>query len=88
MSLVSKLPAITNSINHSVVNSFSTSPNLLRLLKSEGIAAASKVRANHTENYSLSFIDKVKKQPRGTCDVAVDSKSNVTLIQWKDSKVV
>ena len=30
----------------------------------------------------------MKKKPRGICDVVNDRKSNVTLVRWKDNKVV
>ena len=46
------------------------------------------MRKNQIENLPLIFVDKIKKQPRGTCDVVVDYKSNVTLVWWKDNKVV
>lgn len=46
------------------------------------------VRPNQIKNSPLNFVDEMKKQPRGTCDVLVDSKSNVTLVRWKGNKVV
>ena len=82
MSLISKLNSIPNSSYRAV------SPNLLRWLKSKGIAATVTVRANQTGNSPLSSLDKMKKQQRGTCDVAVHSISKVTLLPWKYNKVV
>ena len=81
MSLISKLNSIPNSSYRAV------SPNLLRWLKSKGIAATVTVRANQTENSPLSSLNKMKKQQRGTCDV-VHSISKVTLLPWKYNKVV
>ena len=88
MSLISKLNSIPNSSYRAVLDNLFTCPNLLRWLKSKGIAATGTVRANETENSPLSSFNKMKKQPRGTCDVAVHSISKVTLVPWKHNKVV
>ena len=69
MSLISKLNSIPNSSYRAVLDNLFTSPNLLRWLKSKGIAATVTVRANQTENSPLSSLNKMKKQQRGTCDV-------------------
>ena len=53
MSLVSKFPSIPTSSYHVVMDNFFTSPSLLRLLKSKGIAATGTVRSNRTENSPL-----------------------------------
>lgn len=79
MSLVSKFPATPNSSYYAAMGNFFTSPNLLRLLKFKGIAATSILRANRTKDSPLSSVDEMKKQSKGTCDVVVDSKLNVTL---------
>lgn len=57
MSLVFKLPQIPNSSYRAVMDNFFTSPNLLQLLKSKGIAASGTVRANWTKNLLLSSVD-------------------------------
>ena len=88
MSLVLKFPSIPKSSHHVVMDNFFTSPSLLRLLKSKGIAATGTVRSNQTENSSLIFVEEMKKKQRGMCDVLSDRKSNVTLFRWKDNKVV
>lgn len=88
MSLVSKFPPTPNSSYHAAVGNFFTSPNLLRLLKFKGIAVTGTLRANRTKDSPLSSVDEMKEQSKGTCDVVVDSKLNVTLVWWKDKKVV
>ena len=88
MTLMSKLPTVPNSNYHVVMDNFFTSPRLLRLLKGNGIATTGTVRANRTENAPLQAVDDMKKEARGTSDVVSDNKSNVTLVRWKDNKVV
>ena len=70
------------------MENFFTSPSLLRLLKGNGMAATGTVRANRTENAPLQAVDDMKKKARGSSDVVNDNKSNVTLVRWKDNKVV
>ena len=70
------------------MDNFFTSPSLLRLLKGNGMAATGTVRANRTENTPLQAVDDMKKEARGSSDVVNDNKSNVTLVRWKDNKVV
>ena len=65
-----------------------TSPSLLRLLKGNDMAATGTVRANRTENALLQPVDDMKKEARGSSDIVNDNKSNVTLVRWKDNKVV
>ena len=36
----------------------------------------------------MQAVDDIKKQARGISDVVNDKKSNVTIIRWKDNKVV
>ena len=88
MTLMSKLPTVPNSNYHLVMDKFFTSPSLLRLLKGNGMAAAGTVRANRTENTPLQGVDDMKEKTRGSSDVVNDNKSNVTLVRWKDNKVV
>ena len=70
------------------MDNFFTSPSLLRLLKGNGMAATGTFRANRTENVPLQAVDDMKKEARGSSDVANDNKSNVTLVRWKGNKVV
>ncbi|XP_040565535.1 piggyBac transposable element-derived protein 3-like [Lepeophtheirus salmonis] len=83
MHLVSKSPKVPDSNYHIVIDNFFTSARLLRLLKENGIAATGTLRANRTENASLIAIDEMKKGSR-----QIISKYNVTLVRWKDNKVV
>ena len=63
-----------------------TSPNLLHTLKKKGIAAT--VRINRDENSPLRPKKEMEKLERGAFDVANDKNSNLTLVRWKDNKVV
>ena len=80
MSLVSKFTSVLKSSYHVVMDNFFTSPSLLRLLKSKGIASTGTVRSNRAENSPLISVEEMKKKLRGTCDVVNDRKSNVTLV--------
>ena len=88
MSLVSKFPSIPRSSYHVVMDNFFKSPSLLQLLKSKGIAATGTVRSIRTENSPLISVEEMKKKPTGTCDVVNHRKLNVTLVRWKDNKIV
>ena len=88
VTLMSKLPTVSDSHYHAVMDNFFTSPRLLRVLKESGIAATGTVRANRTEKAPLQTVDDMKKQARGISDVVNDKKSYVTLVRWKDNKVV
>ncbi|CAB4061880.1 unnamed protein product [Lepeophtheirus salmonis] len=88
MNLVSKLPKVPDSNYHIVMDNFFTSPRLVRLLKENGIAARGTLRANRTKNAPLIAIDEMKKGSRGIFDAVNDNKYNVTLVRWKDNKVV
>ena len=68
------------------MDNFFTSPDLLRLLKGNGLAATGTVRANRTENAPLQAVDDMKKKARGSSDVVNDNKSNVTLFTGKTIK--
>ena len=87
MTLMSKLPTAPNLNYHVVMDNFFTSPSLLRLLKENGMAATGTVRANRMESAPLQAVD-MKKEARGSSDVVNDNKSNVTLVRWKDNKLV
>ena len=88
MILMSKLPTVPSSNYHVVMDHFFASPSLLKLLKGNGMAATGTVRANRTENAPLQAVDDIKKEARGSSDVVNDSKFNLTLVRWKDNKVV
>ena len=88
MTLMSKLPTVPDLHYHAAMDKFFTSPSLLRVLKESCIAATGTVPTNRTEKASLQAIDDLKKQARGISDVFSNKKSNVTLVRWKDNKVV
>ena len=90
MTQMSKLPTVPNSHYHAVMDNFFTSPSLFQVLKKSGIAATGTVRANRTKKVPLQAVDDMKKQARRISDVVnkKDKKSNVTLVRWKDNKVV
>ena len=60
----------------------------MRLLKGNGMAATGTVRVNRMEKAPLQAVDDMKKEATGSSDVVNDNKSNVTLVRWKDNKVV
>ena len=70
------------------MDKFFTSPNLLRILKARGVAATGTVRINCVENAPLRPIKEMEKLERGASDVVTDKNSNLTLVRWKDNKVV
>ena len=69
------------------MGNFFTRPRLLREMNMQGMTGTGTVRANRTEKTPLKVVEEMKKVLRGSHDVAVDAKSNVTLVQWKDNKV-
>ena len=71
---MSKLPTVPNSNYHVAIDNFFTSPNLLRLLKGNGMAATGTVRASRTEKAPLQAVDDMKKEARGSSDVVNDNK--------------
>ena len=52
------------------------------------MAATGTVRINRVENASLRPIKEMEKLERGASDVVTDKNSNLTLVRWKDNKVV
>ena len=86
--LAEKLPSQVGSNYHIIMDNFFTSPNLLRILKAKGIAATGTVRINRVENAPLRPIKEMEKLERGASDVVTDKNSNLTLVRWKDNKVV
>nr|XP_040567976.1 uncharacterized protein LOC121117599 [Lepeophtheirus salmonis] len=88
INLVSKLPKVPDSNYHIVMYNFFTSPRLLRLLQGNGIDATGTLRPYRTKNSPLIAIDEMKKGSTGISDLVNDNKYNVTLVRWKDNKVV
>jgi hypothetical protein len=46
------------------------------------------VRVNRTEQCPLVPPEKLKKQPRGTCDFRHDKNTGVVVVRWHDNSVV
>ena len=86
--LTKDLPKLDGNCYHVVFDNLFTSPRLLRTLASKGIAATGTLRPNRTEGACLRGVDVMKKEPRGSFDVALDRNSDVCLVRWHDSKVV
>ena len=84
--LAAKLPSQFGSNYNIIMDNFFTSPNLLHTLKKKGIAAT--VRINRDENGPLRPKKEMEKLERGAFDVVNDKNSNLTLVRWKDNKVV
>ena len=61
---------------------------LLRILKVKDIAAIETVRINCVENTPLRPRKEMEKLEKGASDVVIDKNSNLTLVRWKDNKVV
>ena len=86
--LAEKLPSQVGSNYHIIMDNFFTSTNLLRILKAKGITATGAASINRVENAPLRPIKEMEKLERGASDVGTDKNSNLTLVQWKDNKVV
>ena len=78
--LAEKLPSQVGSNYHIIMDNFFTSPNLLRILKTKGIAATGTARINRVENAPLRPIKEMEKLERGASDVVTDKNSNLTLV--------
>ena len=77
-----KLPLQVGSNYCIIMGNFFTSPNLLRILKAKGIAAAKTVRINCVENAPLQPIKEMEKLERGASDVITD---NACLMEGQQS---
>ena len=86
--LAEKLPSQVGSNYHIIMDNFFTSPNLLCILKAKGIPATETIRINRLGNAPSRPIKEMKKLERGASDVVSDKNSNLTLVPWKDNKVV
>ena len=86
--LTKKLPSQIGSNYHIIMDNFFTSLNLLRIRKAKGIAATGTARINRLEYAPLRPIKEMEKLERGASDVVTDKNSNLTLVRWKDNKLV
>lgn len=69
-------------------DNFFTSHALLSELNKQGYLATGTVRENRIGECPIIPVKKMKKEVRGTYDVAFDSKNNVTVARWNDNAVV
>ena len=70
------------------MDTFFTNPSLLRILNTKGFTATGTVRINRVKNASLRPIKEIERLERGASDVVTEKNSNLTLVRWKDNKVV
>ena len=68
------------------MDNFFTSPNLLHILKTKGIAATGTVRINRVENATLRPIKEMEKLERGASDIVTDKNSNLRLFDGRTTK--
>ena len=69
-------------------NFFTNLPLLRHLLNKACVQATQTKRANRLANAPTMDIKELQKKSRGPYDVAVDTKSKVAVVQWKNNKVV
>ena len=86
--LVSCLPDQDGSWYHIVTDNFFTSVRLLKHLEEKNVLATGTFRANRTEKAPLPDIKEMKKKPRGTYKVVLDTNNDVEMVRWKDNKAV
>ena len=86
--LAEKIPSQVGSNYDIIMDNVFTSPNLLRILKGKDIAATGTVRINRVKKAPLRPIKEIKKLERGASDVVTDKTSSLTLVLWKDNKVI
>ena len=84
--LAEKLPSQVGSNYHIIMDNFFTSPNLLHILKTKGIAATGTVRINRVENATLRPIKEMEKLERGASDIVTDKNSNLRLFDGRTTK--
>ena len=70
------------------MDNFFTSTNLLPILKSKDISLTRTVRIYLVKNAPLRPVKEMEKSERGASDVLTEKNSNLTLVRWKDNKVV
>ncbi|XP_049945863.1 piggyBac transposable element-derived protein 3-like [Schistocerca serialis cubense] len=65
-----------------------TSVELLHDLKERGMEATGTIRGNRVKNCTLSSVDKMIKETRGSYKVCSDSPSGISIVRWNDNNVV
>jgi DNA excision repair protein ERCC-6 len=85
LDLISELPPAKYQL---FFDNFFTNIRLLNTLSEMNIGATGTVRVNRTEKCPLVPPEKLKKQPRGTCDFRHDKNTGVVVVRWHDNSVV
>ncbi|XP_049797534.1 piggyBac transposable element-derived protein 3-like [Schistocerca nitens] len=65
-----------------------TSVELLHDLTERGVEATGTIRGNRVKNCTLSSVDKMIKENRGSYEVCSDSVSEISIVRWNDNNVV
>lgn len=86
--LAASLPDQDGSNYHTVMDNFSNSLSLLRLLKEMGIAANGTFGTSCKEKTPLKSEKEMQKSERGYYDFVTENNANITFVRWKDNKVV
>ena len=86
--LVKVLPTQPGCNYHAVMDSFFTSPKLIRYLRPKSVAVTGTVRLNRMEEPPLETVRAMEKKERRESDVAVETSTNMAAVRWKDNKVV
>ncbi|XP_049813849.1 piggyBac transposable element-derived protein 3-like [Schistocerca nitens] len=65
-----------------------TSVELLHDIKERGMEATGTIRGNGVTNCTLSSVDKMIKENRGSYEICSDSASGISIVRWNDNNVV
>ncbi|XP_049807036.1 piggyBac transposable element-derived protein 3-like [Schistocerca nitens] len=65
-----------------------TSVELLHDLKERGVEATGTIRGNRVKNCTLSPVEKMIKENRGSYEVCSDSASGISIVRWNDNNAV
>jgi len=85
--LASSLPDQESSY-HVVMDNFFTSLKLLKHLQTQNVFATGTIRSNRLEKAPLKDVKELEKESRGSYDSTTDAKSGISVVRWKDNKVV
>ncbi|XP_046982954.1 piggyBac transposable element-derived protein 3-like [Schistocerca americana] len=65
-----------------------TSVELLHDQKVRGVEATGTISGNRGKNFTLSSVDKMIKENRGSYEVCSDSAYSISIVRWNDNSVV
>lgn len=69
-------------------DNFFTTFNLIQCLRNQGMLAIGTIRANRLKNVTMKSDKELLKDPRGTINYRTDTDANLTVVKWKDNKIV